>query len=249
MVESEDLSDVSIELLAMYANAMLCSSLPKFDFKDFPKDQFSRKFINSNPELYNNPFYSYQINNKTSPYTFRMKHSLEFQPYEDSPYFTFQRFGMTETKIKSKDFTIYIGGEYDDSYDPDFLIYNDVICKYDDGTIKHYGYPESVFPCTDFHTATYYPAHNAIYIIGRIGYDTLKKGEFKATEVFALNLDTFAIWKVDVKGISAGWIYHHKAQKIGDKIKISYNASNSFEGPLNETIWFNPIIETWECEN
>jgi len=149
--------------------------------------------------------------------------------------------------IRSKGLTVYIGGEYDDYYDPDFMIYNDVICEWEDGTMKHYGYPESVFPCTDFHTATYYPPHNVIYIIGRFGYDYdhPKKDEFKPTEVFALSLETFEIHKVDVKGKSPGWIYFHKAKKLKDKIKISYSKKNGQFDRLDKKACLNLTTLEW----
>lgn len=49
---------------------------------------------------------------------------------------------------------IYIAGEHEDWYDPDFYIYNDVIVIHPNLEIQIYGYPRTVFRATDFHSAT-----------------------------------------------------------------------------------------------
>jgi len=41
---------------------------------------------------------------------------------------------------------VLTGGEHEDSYDPDFNIYNGVIVVCPDGKLAFYGYPEEVFP-------------------------------------------------------------------------------------------------------
>ena len=81
-----------------------------------------------------------------------------------SPVWCFTREGDRHTLLPDGR-TAYIGGEHEDSYDPMSCIYNDVIVtspssystdgpeEYAD-TITIYGYPESVFPPTDFPTAT-----------------------------------------------------------------------------------------------
>lgn len=70
---------------------------------------------------------------------------------------------------------VQIGGEHEDKYDPDFIVYNDVIivrpdldgnAKRSSGGFEIYGYPEDKFPNTDRHTATYIPSLNAILIVG-----------------------------------------------------------------------------------
>jgi hypothetical protein len=47
------------------------------------------------------------------------------------------------------------GGEHEDFYDPDFCIYNDVFVHERDGSVAIYGYPESVFPPTDYDASDY----------------------------------------------------------------------------------------------
>ena len=51
------------------------------------------------------------------------------------------------------DRNVYIAGEHEGHYDPDFYIYNDVVIV-DGDCIRILCYPESVFTLTDFHTAT-----------------------------------------------------------------------------------------------
>mmetsp|Transcript_31216 Transcript_31216/g.28392 ORF Transcript_31216/g.28392 Transcript_31216/m.28392 type:complete len:84 (+) Transcript_31216:264-515(+) len=74
---------------------------------------------------------------------------------------------MTELELEDGK-KLYISGEHEDSYDPDFLIYNDVIIQDKEGNITIYGYPKDVFPPTDFHTAT--RIGDDVYIIGNMGY-------------------------------------------------------------------------------
>ena len=239
----------SLNELAFQANQAYYETFPKLDLTDFSQDLFYRTFGKSNPDIYSNPFYSYMIKHRLSPYSFKSSHNLDYEKIR--PIFTMGRIGMSKTEIKSKDLTVYIGGEYDDFYDPDFLIYNDVICEWKDGAVKHFGYPESVFPCTDFHSATYYPLHNAIYIIGRVGYDSPQKKEFKATEVFALDLESFAISKVEVMGVSPGWISSHKAKRVGEKIMVSFQTSeeDELQGETPKKVWLNLNNFVWEWDN
>jgi len=87
------------------------------------------------------------------------------------PYWNMNRFGMSKTLFKEK--TIYIAGEHEDYYDPNFFIYNDVIVV-DETTqephIRIYGYPREVFPPTDFHAAIPILNQDSIWILGSIGY-------------------------------------------------------------------------------
>ncbi len=79
------------------------------------------------------------------------------------------RFGMSCTVLDDK--TIFIGGEHEDYYDPNFCIYNDVIVVSNDNenpTVRVYGYPKDVFPPTDFHCSIVIGDY--IWIVGCIGY-------------------------------------------------------------------------------
>lgn len=63
-----------------------------------------------------------------------------------------------------------------------------------------YGYPENVFPPTDFHTATYVKNTNNefIYIIGGLGY--MDSSHRKETHVYRLNLADFSIHEILTSG-------------------------------------------------
>jgi hypothetical protein len=76
-----------------------------------------------------------------------------------------------------------------------------------EGGIRILGYPESVFPPTDFHTATL--IERRVYIIGSLGYPgTRRHGE---TPIYRLSVDTFQIERVDARGDAPGWLYGHRA--------------------------------------
>ena len=100
---------------------------------------------------------------------------------------------------------------------PDFCIYNDVIVNRGDGTFEIYGYPEDVFPPTDFHTATL--VRKAIYIIGNLGY--LDRRQYGATQVYRLDIDTLVMEPVETTGEAPGWIHEHRARLVGNCIEVT----------------------------
>ncbi|KAK8044677.1 hypothetical protein PG993_004701 [Apiospora rasikravindrae] len=142
------------------------------------------------------------------------------------PTWTFaSRFGQTMTRLPDGRL-VFIGGEYDDSYDPDFHVYNDV-CVYDEssteasgdgGGFTVYCYPRDVFPPTDFHTATLVPDTSDIYVIGCMGYpDQRRPGE---TPVYRLDTRGFSMHPVETSGEKPGWISQHCACIVEDGTAI-----------------------------
>lgn len=102
------------------------------------------------------------------------------------------RIGTSVTKLNDGR-VIMIAGEYEDYYDPQFFIYNDVIVfDKKDNTLKVYGYPKSVFPPTDFHEAIL--IDNTIWIIGTLGYQDQHTSN-EPIQVCSLNINTFEITK------------------------------------------------------
>src|SRR5207253_1603305 len=79
----------------------------------------------------------------------------------------YDRFGRTTTWLPDGRI-LEIAGEHEDHYDPDFCIYNDVVVFDGKGGFEILSYPETVFPPTDFHTAT--RVDDSLYIIGCLGY-------------------------------------------------------------------------------
>ena len=88
-----------------------------------------------------------------------------------SPVWCAQRFGQSITFLEDGR-VVQVGGEHEDSYDPDFCIYNDVFV-HEGEAIRIHGYPEDVFPPTDFHTATL--LGREIVLIGSLGYVGTRK--------------------------------------------------------------------------
>jgi hypothetical protein len=106
---------------------------------------------------------------------------------------------------------VQIGGEHEDSYMKDFCIYNDVFLHEPDGSIHIFGYSESVFPPTDFHTAT--SIGEFIYIVGSLGY--YGKRQYGMTPVYRLHTKTFRMEPVIAGGEAPGWIFRHRALRSG----------------------------------
>ncbi|XP_037049390.1 uncharacterized protein LOC119083706 [Bradysia coprophila] len=83
------------------------------------------RFGTQNPTLMEEPFWKYMIcNPQLTGYNARKdsQHQLDFH----KPVWCFARFGATQTYLPDGRL-VCIGGEHEDSYDPDFQIYNDVV--------------------------------------------------------------------------------------------------------------------------
>jgi len=159
------------------------------------------------------------------------------------PCWSFNRFGQTKT-ILPDGRIIHIGGEHEDYYDPDFYIYNDVIIVDQNNKITILGYPEEVFPPTDFHTATL--IDDEIILIGSLGYgDKRKEGH---TQVLRLNLSDWSITTQETKN-GPGWISRHHAtlQTSSSTIRISNPQRWTAKHDLVEgfSTW-DLNINTWE---
>jgi len=140
------------------------------------------------------------------------------------PTWSFHRFGKSLTELPDGRF-VEIGGEHEDFYDSNFCIYNDVVVHTGDGAFTIYGYPESVFPPTDFHTATLVGRH--IYIIGSLGYQDRRT--VGRTPVYRLDCNTLEIEQVITTGDHPGWIHKHKA-RCGRALEIEVVGGNVYYG-------------------
>ena len=122
---------------------------------------------------------------------------------------------MSTTQLQDNSW-VQIAGEHEDSYDPDFCIYNDVVVHDGNGNAQFYVYPPDVFPPTDFHSATL--VDGAIVLIGNLGYDESRQpGQ---TQVLRLDLTDFSIGRIDTTGPRPGWISSHRARLDGDRIVV-----------------------------
>jgi hypothetical protein len=172
-----------------------------------------RRFGEHNPTEFFEPFWTGMIRAGINAY---QAAQLFEKATVSHPVWCAQRFGQSLT-ILADGTIVQIGGEHEDHYDPDFCIYNDVFVHQPDGSIRVFGYPESDFPPTDFHTATL--LGREILIIGSLGYPgTRRYGE---TPVYALDTQSFRIRRVVTRGAAPGWISRHRASLSGSEIRVS----------------------------
>lgn len=129
---------------------------------------------------------------------------------EAGPCWSFSRYGRTET-ILPDGRVIRIGGEQEDWSDPDFYIYNDVIVTDADGNTEVFGYPDDVFPPTDFHTATL--VDDRIVLIGNASYPDFRKHD---AQVMLLDTDSYAFQRLEMKGEGPLWLSKHSAHLSED---------------------------------
>jgi hypothetical protein len=74
--------------------------------------------------------------------------------------------------------------------------------------MRIFAYPSSVFPPTDFHTATL--LGDFIYVIGSLGYRDAR--DFDRTPVFRLDVRDWSFDEIDATGDAPGWIHRHRAE-------------------------------------
>jgi hypothetical protein len=181
------------------------SALTLEEFSQAP----SRIFGDRNPQRMRQPFWEAMIRGGVSAYAARehfRPHGLQVA----EAVWSAARFGQSLTFLPDGR-AIQIGGEHEDYYDQDFCIYNDVFVHDPVAGIAIYGYPPSVFPPTDFHTATL--VGEWIYVVGGLGY--LDARTYDTTPVYRLHTHTLRIEPVAVNGDAPGWIYSHRARPNG----------------------------------
>jgi hypothetical protein len=186
-----------------------------------------RRYGRSNPERMRVPFWEAMVQTRVAAWAARA--AFDDQPQgSDQPVWCNQRFGQTITRLADGRY-VEIGGEHEDWYDVDFCIYNEVIVYEVEETPLIFGYPSSVLPPTDFHTATLVGDH--IYIIGNLGYiEARKPGE---TPVFRLDTRSWRIERLEPTGNNPGWISRHEAALVDERaIMVSggkvYTADNRY---------------------
>jgi hypothetical protein len=145
---------------------------PNLDLLDISADLFeqgrSRRCGTRNPEMMNNPFWEAMIRSGVNAYQAGNLFGIDNKfDGKYMPIWCAQRFGQSLTFLPDGRI-VQVAGKHEDHYDPDFCIYNDVFVHSPDGSVTIYGYPESVFAPTDFHTATL--IGDFIYLIGPLGY-------------------------------------------------------------------------------
>lgn len=172
-----------------------------------------RIFGQQNPERMNNPLWDWLVVNRVSAYECASKYG-DARGAAD-PVWCFQRFGQSLTELPDGRY-VEIGGEHEDFYDPDFCIYNDLVV-HENGRFQICGYPQDVFPPTDFHSATLLWPY--IYIIGNLGYQHERRpGD---TSIYRVDCNSWKIERVMSRGDAPGWIHGHKARPVApDRIAL-----------------------------
>jgi|GEM_PF-1615386 len=171
--------------------------------EDLFKKWANPRYGTCNPTLMDSPLWREAVVSRNSAYRIAQQYEKYMRKIQ-SPLWSFDRFGKSVTWMPDGR-EIHIGGEHEDSYDPDFFIYNDVTVIQPDDSIVIYGYPREVFPPADFHSAT--PVEDSLVIIGRLGYH--QDRQYGTTPVYLLDTTTFRITKVETEGTSPGWIHNH----------------------------------------
>lgn len=202
-----------------------------------------------NPTNLTNPYWQWLVKNDVSAYDLN-----RLEPTQDyEPLWSVGRMGQSSTLLPDGR-EILIGGEFEDYYDPQFAIYNDVIVKHPDGKIEIFGYPKHIFAPTDFHTATL--VGDTIWLIGSAGYPDER--DFSQTSVYKLNIHTYRIEKVETRN-SMGWVFKHSATLKDNQIIIKGGDILQAENlPMRENfdewalnlktlIWKNLTKKNWQA--
>ncbi len=160
-----------------------------------------------NPEVTTNPVWVWTIEQKLDAY--RANQAFDGPPSKEAgPGWSFFRYGRTETTLPDGR-VIKIGGEYEDYYDPDFYIYNDVIVTDAAGHTEVFGYTEDAFPPTDFHTADL--VDDRIVVIGNLSYPPVRKDK---VQVLTLDTASYRIERLEPAGESPPWLYKHVSERV-----------------------------------
>ncbi|MEM9321143.1 MAG: hypothetical protein AAGA70_19375, partial [Pseudomonadota bacterium] len=191
----------------------------------------------ANPENQTNVVWSWLTRTRAWPYA---AHKAAGTGKKKSPGWCFSRSGRSKTEL-SDGSVIYIGGEHEDHYDPDFYIYNDVVHLRPDGSIEIYGYPTEIFPPTDFHSATLFG--DEVFILGGLRYPDDR--DHSDTLVFRLQLSDFSIHRVVAHGNAPCWLHHHTAELDEAQQKIVCSGGQVTHQPTGRTV---ENLSTWEFD-
>lgn len=198
------------------------------------------RFGSANPERMNNPLWEWLI--RTGINAYRATKRFEGpSPFDAGPAWCFDRLGQSVTLLPDGR-RVFIAGEHEDHYDPDFYIYNDVILWDSVGKIEILGYPREVFPPTDFHTATLVPG--AIVIVGCLGYPDERSRDM--TRVARLSLEDWSISAVETNGEQPAWLRDHCTEY--DEARNVLRISRGYVGTGSKDCDFQENLDDWELD-
>ncbi len=195
-----------------------------------------------NPERMDNPFWHWSVQTRESAYAANKKFNGPCS-MSNGPCWCFQRMGQAHITLPDgRD--VFIGGEHEDHYDPDFYIYNDVIIV-DGESVNIFGYPESDFPPTDFHTATL--VEKNIFLIGNLGYPGDR--QIGVTQVLRLDLESIEISRQPTSGENPGWLYDHASIFNGTNNSIRVTGGKRVTERISENFHdFELCLDSFEWQ-
>lgn len=193
--------------------------------------------VNENPTELTNPYWQWVVTHRLSAH--EIGNLFNVDVYQSKPLWSFGRMGQSQTVLPDGRMVL-IGGEYEDFYDPQFAIYNDVIVIDPTGDVKVYAYPKDIFPPTDFHSAVL--IDDAIWVIGGLGY--IQDRQYDKTLIYKLNIDNFAITKVNVAD-NIGLIHHHIADVDNHQILVKEGEMLVNTHPLIDGEFSYKNMNTW----
>lgn len=203
----------------------------------------SPRFGHSNPTRMDNPVWKRDILSKLEENEEAEEEEWEGPSSQDAgPAWFFDRFGQSVTALPDGR-VLYIAGQCECFYDPDFYIYNDVVVVHPDRSIEIYGYPRETFLPTDFHSATL--LGNQIALIGNLGYPQDRSQA--ETPVYLLETDTYQIRQVQTQGERPGWIHGHVAELQSDQKTIRITKGKRDNANENIDDW-QLNTESWHWE-
>jgi hypothetical protein len=181
-----------------------------------------------NPTRMDNPVWPWLVRNRIGAYAVVDIYGAE-SGFACGPTWCFERFGQSETRLPDGR-TLYVGGEHEDHYDPDFHIYNDVVVVGPNGEIEIYVYPKAAFPPTDFHSASL--VDGEVYIIGRLGYPEDRRPRIESVHV--LETTDYRFRTLTTSGTAPPWLHGHAAEvdSDGSRIRISGGHISSDDSPV-----------------
>jgi len=238
--------------------------------------QQARRFGARNPEQMDMPFWVFMVRRGWIAYQARREFDRAYRQYAEAdrvrrereqagealgdepapPHpgygpaiWCFRRFGMSLTRLPDGR-ALFIAGEHEDFYDPDFCIYNDVIVIDPELRVTIYGYPQEVFPPTDFHSATLV-GEDSVYLIGSLGY--MGERHVGTTPVYRLDTTSMQINPVDTTGANPGWISSHSAEHDAARNAIKVTGGQIFTGKRGKAslrdnrrgYWLNLTTMEW----
>ncbi len=157
-----------------------------------------------------------------------------------------QRFGQSRTALADGR-VVWIGGEHEDYYDPDFFIYNDVLVESPDGAVEVWGHPWENLAPTDSHSATL--VGDRIVVVG--GIDYAHRRQPGVTRVAILDTNDWSA-RTTLHRDGPGWIHGHTATLDDDGLglRVQGGIVERGEGPRVEQhdVWRLDLARmTWAC--